>query len=326
MPARPTLSRQTFLAKGGVGVTIAVEDEGSWYARDVGIGHPRQLWCITGCTATLAYVTNPEGGFGSYYSAQPGETIWECLRRMTPWFEGSAEHGPFIAIALRPGQYHRRIARPVFLSQTGEPELPDVTEDRRHLIGSQNQLGSLIDELRSICRVVQPAPTTMAVHGHKIRNLLILAATEVEMHWRGILVANGVADAGSTRQYVKLAEPLKLTRYAVAFHAYPEAGRISPFAGWNSAEPTKSLPWYAAYNAVKHNREFEFECASLENAFAAVAACAAMLVAQFGRGALAPELSGFLSVEGPVWPLADMYLQPQPGGAWNAVPHPDVGA
>lgn len=307
-------------------MTTTAEDEGSWYVRDVGIDYTRQLWCMTDCTATRAYVTNPEGGFGSYYSAQPGETIWECLRRMTPWFEGSAELGPFVAIALGPGQYHRRIARPVFMSETGDPELPDVTRDRRHLIGSQNQLGTLIEQLRSICRVVQPAPTTMAVHGHEIRNLLILAATEVEMHWRGILVANGVTDAGSTRQYVKLAEPLKLARYAVTFHAFPEAGRISPFVDWNSSEPTKSLWWYAAYNAVKHNREFEFESASLENAFAAVAACAAMLVAQFGRDALAPDLSRFLSVESPVWPLSETYLQPQPGGAWNAVPHPDLCA
>ena len=46
--------------------------------------------------------------------------------------------------------------------------------------------------------------------------------------------------------------------------------------------PTTDLSWYADYNAVKHNREEEFERANLLCAFQALSAVAVMLVAQFG--------------------------------------------
>ncbi|MBN9990748.1 hypothetical protein JND45_15550, partial [Listeria monocytogenes] len=88
----------------------------------------------------------------------------------------------------------------------------------RYITSAQNQLGSLIDDLRAICRVVQPAASTLSVYGHEIRNLLILAATEVEMHWRGILTANGSTAKFNTNEFVKLAAPLGLRDYAVHFH------------------------------------------------------------------------------------------------------------
>lgn len=62
---------------------IGQGDEG-WYVRDVGPGQGRQLWRFVDATAMRAGVTNPEGGAGTYYAADPGETIWACLRRSTP--------------------------------------------------------------------------------------------------------------------------------------------------------------------------------------------------------------------------------------------------
>ncbi len=309
-------------------VSAGVEEEANWFVREVGFGSKRQLWHITDRTATRAYVSNPEGGVGTYYTAKPGQTIWACLRNSTPWFEDANERGPFVAIRLAPGQYHRRIARPVAMSDDERPVLPDLAAEQRYLIGAQEQLSSLISDLRAICRVVQPAPACAAAYGHEIRNLLILAATESEMHWRGILRANGVteAKAKSTSHYVALTGPLNLASFAVRFHAYPEIGRLEPFAGWNRAEPTKSLGWYAAYNGVKHNRELEFESASLGNAFSAVAACAVLLVAQFGKDALTSEQSALLSIDVPTWPIEDMYLPPHFGKEWAAVPHLEFGA
>jgi hypothetical protein len=297
-------------------------DEG-WYIRDIGAGHGRQLWRITHQTATRTGVTNAEGGPGSYYSVEPGETIWACLRRQTPWLEGMKEPGPFQRMIRAPGDYHPRIARPIALMETAKLWLPELAAEQRYITGAQSQLTSLVAQLQAICRVVQPAPSTLSAYGHEIRNLLILAATEVEMHWRGILVANGLSKKQfRTEDYVKLAGPLGLKAYQVRFHPYPDLAPIVPFATWDADTPTQSLAWYAAYNAVKHNREHEFERATLLDALAAVAACAVLLVAQFGDRALVLDLSRILGVEAPDWPLEEMYLMPQTDEGWIMQPHP----
>lgn len=295
-----------------------------WYVRDPGTGKGHHLWYIAEDRAVRADVTNPSGGAGTYFTAEPGETMWQALRRMTPWLDGMDDPGPFRRMILDPGRYHPRIARPIAPAGGQTLRLPNLVEERRYVTGAQNQLASLIDDLRTICRVVQPTPATLAVHGHKIRNLLILAATEVEMHWRGVLVANGKMVRGRTSQYVGLADPLRLRDFTVRFHPCPEIEPVTPFAGWNAQESTKSLTWYAAYNGVKHNREFEFENASLGHAFDTVAACAVMLVAQFGDDALTPEHSSFLSVEAPRWPVEEMYIAPRDGGNWEPTPYPNL--
>lgn len=295
------------------------EDE-AWYVRNLGADQGRQLWHFTDRTATRSGVTNPEAGAGTYYAASPGETIWECLRRLTPWFDGLDGCGPFRRMIRGPGEFHPRVARPIALMETEKLWFPDAEKERRYITGAQNQLGSLIDDLRGICRVVQPAAGTLSVYGHEIRNLLILAATEVEMHWRGILDANGSTEKRTSNAFVKLADPLGLRGYQVHFHPCPDIDPVVPFACWDKADPTNSLPWFAAYHGVKHNREHEFERATLANGFTAVAACAVMLVAQFGKDALTLELKSFLSVDQPAWPIEEMYLMPETAAGWTAVP------
>lgn len=301
------------LAQGGHG-------EEDWYVRNVGSGQAQQLWRVTDRTATHMGVTNPEAGAGTYYAAGPGETIWACLRRSTPWLDGHDGSGPFQRMIRGPGEFHPRVARPIALMEKEKLWCPDAAKERRYIASAQNQLGSLIDDLRLICRVVQPAAGTLSVYGHEIRNLLILAATEVEMHWRGILTANGSTAKFNTNEFVKLAAPLGLRDYRVHFHPCPDIAPIRPFAGWEALDPTNSLPWFAAYHGVKHNREHEFDQATLANGFAAVAACAVMLVAQFGQDALTNELTAFMSVEPPAWPTEEKYLMPEAGGSWRPIP------
>ncbi|WP_242141025.1 hypothetical protein [Sphingomonas sp. TREG-RG-20F-R18-01] len=293
------------------------EDQG-WYVRNVDAGHG-QLWRITDRTATLCGISNPEAGAGTYYAADPDETIWKCLRRLTPWLDGSDNPGPFRRMILAPGQYHCRVARPIVLAGDGKLSMPDARGDERYITDAQNQLESLIDALTAICRVVQPSPATFAAYGHEIRNILILASTEVEMHWRGILKANG-GRANNSGHYLKLADPLLLRDYVVRFYRYPDIDPIAPFAGWSEPETSKSLSWYAAYNGVKHNREFEFEKATLANAFGAIAACAVILVAQFGQEALTSDLRRFLAIDVPMVPIEEMYIMPQEGKAWTPLP------
>ncbi len=137
-----------------------------------------------------------------------------------------------------------------------------------------------------------------------------------------ILVANGRTAKFNTNEYVKLADPLGLRAFTVRFHPCPDIDPFTPFALWDEADPTNSLPWFSTYHGLKHNREHEFERASLANAFAAVAACAVPLVAQFGHKALAPDLKQFLSMEAPEWSVEEMYLMPQTDKGWTAQPQP----
>jgi len=57
----------------------------------------------------------------------------------------------------------------------------------------------------------------------------------------------------------------------------------SPFSGWDITQPTKSISWYDAYNAVKHNRGINRHKASLKSVINSVAAIHILLEAQYGR-------------------------------------------
>lgn len=121
---------------------------------------------------------------------------------------------------------------------------------------------------------------------------------------------------------------MRLDDYGIAFNDFPWLKPIHPFAGWeNSGRSTKSLPWYAAYNAVKHDREAQFELATLGNAFAAVSACFIMILAQYGDlaysfGSNWLGRSFFSLASRPNWSHSDVYIRSFDGKDWKAVAFP----
>ena len=64
--------------------------------------------------------------------------------------------------------------------------------------------------------------------------------------------------------------------------------------------------------------------ATLESAFAAVAACLALLTAQFGPKALGAELAAFVDVSGPSWLVPEMYLPQVTDADWTPVFYPGL--
>jgi hypothetical protein len=291
-----------------------------WYIRDRFNGQPRQLWLFENQTATRIGVTNPEMGAGTFFRAKPDEDFFDCIRRQTPWLDPAVTEGRFHCMTLGPGEFYPRVARPIALARESRLWSPSVLADNAFVASARSQLTPLTRKLETICQTVQPSERTLDVYGHEIRNLLILAATEVEMHWRGILTANGaLASRFNSSEYVKLAEPLKLLDYAITFHDFPDLQPVKPFAGWSTADPTNSLRWYAAYNGVKHNREGEFQRGTLRCAFQAVSACIALVVAQFGPTALNAELSSTVSLTTPDWPIGEMYVPCVTSSEWTPV-------
>lgn len=299
-----------------------------WFARP--LEDELQIWKFTNSYALLMGRANAEHGPGSCFHAKSGGTVWEAIMEETPWLDEQEVPGPFVPLRHSPGQFFPRMARPII----GDPldkfslvqaRLPDCNNEQRYLRNAQTQLEALVADLAAICRVVEPSKATLEVYGHEIRNLLILAATEVEMHMAGIMVSNGYKKKRkNTTSYVKLAEPLRLRGYSARFKRYPEVAEIKPFAEWLSGQSTASLKWYDAYNAVKHDRECQFKRASLCNAFEAVAACAILLVAQFGEAGLSDDLERSLTVEGEPWLIKDCYVAPQQSTTWTPTNHPDV--
>ncbi|HTV32936.1 MAG TPA: hypothetical protein VME69_07515 [Methylocella sp.] len=276
-----------------------------------------QIWRIGDGFANRVDVS----GDVSSYKAVPGETICETLRRLNPfWFEPERL---FRETELGPGEFYPRMWRPPVPTfnhgsfPEWNPSAQQETGIAKIIAIAQSQLTTLTRQLGGICQTVQPEEKNLDAFGHDIRNLLILACTEAEAHWRNVLVANGITQKQKcykTGDYVKLLDPMKLDQYAVMFPNYPWLPAFNPFEGWDTTAATRSLVWYDAYNAVKHDRETQFERASLRRVFEAISACVIMMAAQFGSAeglGQGSELRSFFHLSCiPDWPLSAYYIPP----------------
>ena len=285
------------------------------------------IWKIDHTAAFRIDVGDPKNALASYFEALPGGTPWDTMQAHTPWLDAGGR-ALFHETTLSPGQYYPRMARP----NAGLPsEFPPWHPGARHwtdaIAIARGQLTALTRQLDRICQTVQPTRKTFGAFGHDIRNLLILACTEAESHWRSVLAANGTKAARlTTHDYVKLRVPMKLDEYAVTFPNYPWLDEIRPYKGWGSTgSPTQDLKWYDAYNAAKHSREDEFERATLGSTFEAVTACVVMMAAQFGlSGGLGQrtELESFFHFSAlPAWSPSEVYIYPYGASqSWSPVP------
>jgi hypothetical protein len=206
---------------------------------------------------------------------------------------------------MTPGRYFPRVYR--------GPERPAIDVPAR--TATMRAARSLFTRLRDVFQVVEPTRLHDAVFGHELRQLLMLASTEVESSWRAVLTANAYpvgAGRWGTNDYVKLLGPMKLDEYVTTLASHPEYGEIAPFAGWDAASPTRSLAWYDAYNATKHNREDELHRATVRAVIHAMAAVHVVTVAQFGfdeveRGHFHADEFNFEHT--PTW-FSDAYIRP----------------
>jgi len=131
----------------------------------------------------------------------------------------------------------------------------------------------LVSALSDLFLYVEPEGVGLSAFGPKTRQLLLLACTDVEAAWTHYMKRAGVTPTGqgyTTRDYVRLCAPLYLTDYRVTLTPYSNFPKVRPFHGWNATAATKSLPWYDAYNKVKHDRAANLNLATLERCVEAV--------------------------------------------------------
>lgn len=188
--------------------------------------------------------------------------------------ETTCEVGHTVHGVWRPGLYF------------SEEVLQGLSATTLELRLAEQALLLLIQRLDELLHFVEPSPTTLQTHSHKARELLILACTEVENTWKAYLRIAGLTPPPkgdfTTKDYVKLFEPLYLADYVVSLPRYADIQDICPFHGWSVAQPTKSLSWYDAYNKTKHDRSMHFCEATLWNCLQAVAANLALFCVRFG--------------------------------------------
>lgn len=270
--------------------------------------------------------SEPRRGGLHHYTAADQDALWTLLGEKNGWYK----EGPtatFHRLDLFAGKFHRRMARP---EQPGRGRdniwYPGEAEERTTIAKARGQLAVLTRKLEELCQTVHPEGTNLDVYGHDIRNLLILASTEVEAHWRGVLTANGqVLERPNTADYVKLAAPMRLREYSISIGAFPWLGPIAPFGNWGTTgKPTQELAWYAAYNETKHDRNGQFPRATLRHAMEAVCASVVMTVAQYGLERALGDgsllIANYALVDTPDWKPADLYTPPYDAAGWTGVP------
>ncbi|HIF9414628.1 TPA: hypothetical protein ACX6SD_002525 [Photobacterium damselae] len=208
--------------------------------------------------------------------------------------------------AYRPGTYFPRINR-------------DTSNLYLHQISSSSFMDELrafyniIDTMEDIFKVVEPVKENITTYGHRIREVLTVACTEVEYLFLQALKTNGYEEKRQyrTSDFVSLLSVYKLSDYEVELKMHPKLGRIKPFASWDEKKPTQSLFWYSAYNASKHDRGGSFDQASIEAMVNAIAAIHILLEAQYGSKIFDKPLysqyeSCFYTRKSPIWNVEDM--------------------
>lgn len=211
-----------------------------------------------------------------------------------------------------PGGFYSRIARENI-------KFNYVTEEFLQDVRAYQNIQMALDALFNY---IEPSAVNLKAYGHKIRELLILACTEVEYLLLKTLTDNGYQqkDRYSTFDYVNCRDVLKLDKFEVSLVQYPKLKHFKPFDGWDSSSPTKSLPWYNAYNSVKHNRSDNITQANLEHLLDAASAIHVLLESQYGKNIFqrwssrTDDRSMFSTVVMPTWLCSEVTAPVLKGG------------
>lgn len=179
------------------------------------------------------------------------------------------------------GVKKRHIWKP-FLQQDLLKEL-DYTV--MNLCRAKRDLGILIQKLQDILLYVEPSESGLQTYSHKIRELLILACTELEC----TLKTYGFGKNQGMKDYVKILSMVNLAKHKLSLVGYTNPYKCCPFETWDSNQPTKSLSWYNAYNQVKHNKDNSFHLATLENCINAIAANIVLFAIRYSPAMLYSE-------------------------------------
>lgn len=136
-------------------------------------------------------------------------------------------------------------------------------------------------DLHELFDYVEPSDGNLQCYSYRIHELLTRTCIEIEANCKAILAENGYIKTKNLTMpdYRKLNVTHRLSSYQVKLPLWHGTQDIrAPFSSWSSG---CELPWYQAYNKVKHDRHQEFEQANLDHLLNAVCGLVVMLASQF---------------------------------------------
>jgi hypothetical protein len=270
----------------------------------------RQFWPVN---KTFRWSDWEEYSTGPYVDKMPKTTLSDHLSKGISYFVWLTHSGinPNIvdlkASAYPAGQYCERINR-------NSPGLYDFYRGNPSIIDEVRSFNNLTDSMHRIFNVVEPHKINEKAYGHKIRELLTIACTEVEYLLLHIMKNNGYQSSRfSTNDYVRVLPVLKLDEYKVELKMHPSMGCFSPFEEWDASNPTQSLNWYSAYNSAKHDRGGNFHCATLGATINAIAAVHILLEAQYSSRLFNKPMNSdyescFQTINEPLWGCDEVFF------------------
>jgi len=249
---------QTFTAPGGMDRGVAYTENGFFV-------------CLYGYRSGLRGIA-------------PGISFTQkAVGQISDWVKATFDAHDIKEMKRRPGECTKLLWRPGIDGR--DQVLATLVPDVALMNEAGVSLSLLFSRFEEISLFIQPDASNLDVYGHQLRELLILACTEVESSLRAVFAgADSSLSSDSrltTRDYYKLCEPLFLREYELELRHYPHLPKCRPFYGWDASKPTQSLTWYDAYNAVKHDRANMLHRATLRHCIEALAAATAMYCAQF---------------------------------------------
>ncbi len=160
------------------------------------------------------------------------------------------------------------------------------------LYRSRRDLGILIQKLQDVLLYVEPSKEGLQAYSHKMRELLFLACSDLE----SIFKKYNFKKNERMSDYIEILQYVDLTKYKISLVGYDNPYKCCPFEHWNKESPSQSLPWYYAYNEIKHNREQNFQLATLENCINAIAANLIMFAVRYSAKFLYYDSDAFTNI------------------------------
>lgn len=162
----------------------------------------------------------------------------------------------------------------------------------------------LYKDFETLFDYVEPCDSNKGCYSLRIYELLLCTCTEIESNMKMILVKNGYKGNDDRHlnmsDYAKLNNSHYLSKFEVAMPNWTGTWKVSPFEAWNESQNNR-LPWYTAYNHVKHNRQEMLFEATLRNVVEALCGLLVLYSAQFYNGRFAdvvlPNVYGWIGLD-----------------------------
>ncbi|NQT60367.1 MAG: hypothetical protein HQ557_15415 [Bacteroidetes bacterium] len=162
----------------------------------------------------------------------------------------------------------------------------------------------LYKDFETLFDYIEPSDENEKCYSFRIHELMLRTCTEIEANLKGILQSNGykrfnkkgeeVSNYCMDKDYCKIEKTHHLSSYEVHIPHWRGVNKIrKPFAMWFEMTNFEALPWYQAYNSVKHNRFEEFSKANFGNVIEALCGLIILLASQFYNSNFAAAHVGF---------------------------------